>query len=76
MVEVGDAGPVDVVAPDVAVLDEEFQNEYGALAAPYFLAWTSSRVYFAVSYDGLASVGSAPRHPQDLPERPVRGGAS
>ena len=49
-------------------LDEQFYYEYGAqsdIANLAWTVWTQMRVYFPLVYDGLRSVGSAPRHPGD-----------
>lgn len=63
--------PVVAVAPDEAVLDVEFDNSYGAEEGPPFLAWTATRVFFPVVYDGAEWVGSAPRYPQPEPQKHV-----
>lgn len=46
-------------------LDESFVCDYGANEGRAFTAWSARRVYFPVTYDGLTSCGSAPRHPCD-----------
>jgi hypothetical protein len=53
------------VAPDESVLDVEFDGGFGIAKGPAFLAWTETRVFFPVVYDGAESVGAAPRNPTD-----------
>ncbi len=64
MREAGDAGPVIAYAPAESAFDVAFDGGYGAACGPDVLAWTDSRVYFPVDYDGAESIGSAPRHPR------------
>jgi len=59
-----DLGPVIAYAPDEAAFDVPFDADYGRPEGPHVLAWTDTRVYFPVVYDGAESMGSAPRHPQ------------
>ena len=61
--EAGD-DEIVAVAPDPTVLDVPFDPGYGGSNGPEFLAWSDSRVYFPVVYDGAEWVGSAPRNPQ------------
>ena len=42
----------------------EFDGGSGCTEGAPFLAWTATRVYFPVCYDGAEWVGSAPREPQ------------
>jgi hypothetical protein len=48
-----------------AELDQEFDDGYGAAQGKPFTAWSKTRVYFPVVYDGAESVGSVPRDPCD-----------
>jgi hypothetical protein len=58
-------GSLLAVAPDESVLDVEFESGFGTSEGPAFTAWTATRVYFPVVYDGSEWVGSAPRNPCD-----------
>lgn len=58
-----DAGPVVALAPDEATFDVEFDPNYGGTEGRSVLAWTATRVYFPVCYDGAEWLGSAPRNP-------------
>lgn len=60
----GDPGPVIAVAPDEGAFDVEFDSGYGGSRGPDVLAWTATRVYFPVVYDGAEWIGSAPRNPR------------
>ena len=65
----GDDGPVlacSVAEADMAKRDHE--------VAPHFSAWTPTRVYFPVKYDGGVWVESAPREPSAEQLYPVGGG--
>jgi hypothetical protein len=64
MKEAGDSGPVVSYAPSLAAFDVEFNCGFGGTEGPPVLAWTDTRVYFPVEYDGAEWLGSAPRHPQ------------
>lgn len=68
MFEAGDAGPVE------CRLTAEQLAETAWKVAPHFLAWTPTRVYFPVKYDGGEWVESAPRNPCDEHQYPVGGG--
>lgn len=59
-----DDGPVVAYAPNEAAFDVPFNaaRSGGAEGLPV-LAWTETRVYFPVSYDGVESMASAPRDP-------------
>jgi len=47
-------------------MDEEFENAYGGTPCCYlFTVWTKNRVYFPVCYDGMISVNSLPRNPEE-----------
>lgn len=46
-------------------MDVEFSSGYGSSAGKPFTAWSETRVYFPVVYDGAEWVGSAPRNPCD-----------
>lgn len=61
--EVSDTSPIVQVAPNEAVLDVEFDNDYGLSQGPAVLVWTEDRVYFPAVYDGLEWLESAPRNP-------------
>lgn len=61
--DASDTSPIVQVAPNEAVLDVEFDNDFGLSEGPAVLVWTEDRVYFPVVYDGLEWLGSAPRNP-------------
>ena len=61
--DASDASLVVQVAPNEAVLDVEFDDDYGISEGPAVLVWTEDRVYFPVVYDGSEWLGSAPRNP-------------
>lgn len=63
MIYLEDGESLIAVAPNEAVLDVPFDAGYGSSAGPDFLAWSQTRVFFPVVYDGAESVGSAPRNP-------------
>jgi len=65
MRDLSDSGPVLAVAPDDAAFDVEFDDDYGSPRGPRVLAWTETRVYFPVCYDGAEWLSSAPRNPGD-----------
>lgn len=44
-------------------LDYEFDPSYGAIEGSSFTAWSDTRVYFPVCYDGSEWVESVPRYP-------------
>ncbi len=46
-------------------LDVEFDDGYGGSEGKPFTAWTKSRVYFPVVYDGAEWAASVPRDPCD-----------
>jgi hypothetical protein len=69
----GDAGPVIAHAPDEASFDIVFNQGYGEAEGPPVLAWTKTRVYFPVEYDGAESIASAPRDPQPEGQTHVAG---
>lgn len=60
--EIGDPGPIIHEFPPGA-LDVQFDDGFGTSEGPAFTAWTETRVYFPVTYDGAEFVGSAPRNP-------------
>jgi hypothetical protein len=62
------------VAPDESVLDVEFDDGYGLAEGPNFTAWSQSRVFFPVVYDGAEAVGSVPRDPCDEESEHFGGG--
>ncbi len=59
-----DAGPVIAYAPSEDDFDVQFDDGYGGADGMPVLAWTETRVYFPVVYDGAEWLGSAPRNPQ------------
>jgi hypothetical protein len=61
------------VAPNEAVLDVQFDDDYGSPEGPCFTAWTQNRVLFPVCYDGAGFVASVPRNPTDEETRHVGG---
>ncbi|MGH3098473.1 MAG: hypothetical protein ACRDMV_21010 [Streptosporangiales bacterium] len=71
MQETGDTSPVIAYAPDEAAFDIQFEN--GGSNGPDVLAWTKTRVYFPVVYDGAEWLGSAPRNPQAYGQHHVGG---
>ena len=46
-------------------MDTEFDNDFGGVEGKPFTAWSETRVYFPLAYDGCEWVGSAPRNPCD-----------
>lgn len=44
-------------------MDVDFADGYGMSEGKPFTAWSETRVYFPVVYDGAEWVGSAPRNP-------------
>ncbi len=44
-------------------LNTEFYDGYGSSEGKHFTAWSETRVYFPVVYDGAEWVGSVPRNP-------------
>lgn len=46
-------------------LDKKFSDGYGGSEGKPFTAWSETRVYFPVVYDGSEWVCSAPRNPCD-----------
>lgn len=65
MAEAGDPGPLvacTLTAEEAAV---KFDAGYGSKNGKPFTAWTATRVYFPVDYDGAEAAGSAPRAPCD-----------
>ena len=60
-----DSGPLIACTLDGAGLDRSFGCGYGCSEGAPFTAWTATRVYFPVVYDGAEWVGSAPRNPCD-----------
>ncbi len=73
MEETGDAGPVVAYAPDEAAFDVEFDAGFGGSEGPPVLAWTTTRVYFPVVYDGAEWIESAPRIPRREGQKHVGG---
>lgn len=68
-----DKGPVVAYAPDETAFDILFNSDYGHDEGPPVLAWTETRVYFPVVYDGAEWMGSAPRNPTDNGQAHVGG---
>lgn len=60
----GDDGANLVKSPNEDAWTVEFDDGYGGSEGPAVLAWTETRVYFPVVYDGSEWLGSAPRNPQ------------
>lgn len=52
-------------ADAVYSLDHQFDSGYGDPEGCSFTAWSDSRVYFPICYDGAEWCGSAPRNPCD-----------
>jgi len=46
-------------------MNKKFDSRYGGSEGKPFTAWSETRVYFPVVYDGLEWVSSAPRNPSD-----------
>lgn len=67
MSERGDDGPVLASVPEItsSAMTRPFHTGYGESCGCAFTAWTETRVYFPVVYDGAEWVGSAPRNPCD-----------
>jgi hypothetical protein len=63
--EAVDAFPLVGCTLTEAELDVEFDGGYGCREGSIFTAWSATRVFFPVSYDGSEWVGSAPRDPCD-----------
>jgi len=53
---------------------QRFEDGFGAIRGKPFTAWTESRVYFPICYDGSEWCGSAPRNPCDKPSDHQGGG--
>lgn len=62
---VGDTGALVACTLTEAELDVEFDDGFGMPEGKPFTAWTETRVYFPVCYDGAETVSSAPRNPCD-----------
>lgn len=62
------------VAPGEYAIDVPFDSGYGGTEGPDFLAWSETRVFFPVCYDGAEYVGDAPRNPTDKGQSHVGGG--
>jgi hypothetical protein len=60
----GDSGPVLAKSPNEVAWTQPFDAGFGGSEGPAVLAWTATRVYFPVVYDGAEWLGSAPRNPQ------------
>lgn len=62
MKSVGDATPLHemVFFPDDLGLQDRFYDGYGLPEGEPFIAWSRTRVYFPVTYDGAEWVGSMP----------------
>lgn len=54
-------------------LDVKFDDGYGGAEGVPFTAWSKTRVYFPVCYDGSEWVDSVPRNPCDDPSSHVGG---
>lgn len=65
MLEAKDAGPILASTLTDSEAEREFDAGYGSREGDSFTAWTETRVYFPVVYDGAEWVGSVPRHPCD-----------
>lgn len=63
--EAGDVMPLLHFAPENLDLDAPFNDGFGGVEGASFTAWSETRVYFPVVYDGSEWVGSVPRHPCD-----------
>jgi hypothetical protein len=68
---VEDPGPVIAYAPNEDAFAVPFDPGYGGAEGPPVLAWTATRVYFPVVYDGAEWLDSAPRNPQSEGQRHV-----
>lgn len=55
--------------------DEPFEPGLGSGKGSDFTAWTETRVFFPVVYDGAQWVGCVPRNPCDEPTKPQGGGS-
>ena len=73
MSDAADDGPVIAYAPNDAAFDTQFDNGYGLPHGPAVLAWTETRVYFSVVYDGAEWLASASRHPTWVGQEHVGG---
>lgn len=58
---------------DETVWERVFDDGYGGSEGDPVLAWSASRVYFPVVYDGSEWIGSAPRFPRADGQRHVGG---
>ena len=61
----GDSVDAMTISIEDGGLDREFDDWYGLHEGCPFTAWSVSRVYFPIVYDGAEWVGSAPRNPCD-----------
>ena len=73
MKEAQDPGPIVATTLTNAEFDETFDAGYGGTNGKPFTAWSPTRVYFPVCYDGAEWVGSVPRNPCDQRTRHVGG---
>ena len=55
-------------------LDAVFDSGYGGEEGHPFTAWTETRVYFPVCYDGAEWCASVPRNPNGHPTHHIGGG--
>ena len=69
-----DDGPIVASTLTADEWDREFDDGYGLPEGAPFTAWTATRVYFPVKYDGAEWAGSAPRNPSSEPTQHQGGG--
>ena len=74
MVELEDKGPLIACTLTDDEFDRRFDAGYGGTRGDPFTAWTETRVYFPVQYDGSEWVGSVPRNPCDEKSSHMGGG--
>jgi hypothetical protein len=65
--------PIVAYAPDEATFDIEFDDGFGGANGPDVLAWSTTRVFFPVVYDGAEWIESAPRNPVPAGQEHVGG---
>lgn len=59
----GDDTPIICCTLSDEAMAKQFDAGYGGTNGEPFTAWSETRVYFPICYDGAEWVGSAPRNP-------------
>lgn len=61
----------ETIVAAVGDLSTPFYGGFGTHGCPVFTAWTESRVFFSIQYDGAEYLASAPRNPCADPIGPL-----